>query len=117
MAPRGPSLSRSAPKRSRAPSYSVFDASLYASVRPTNGGKPVLALDQAAYNMTLYFHKNGSINAPAQAAKAIGFTEHFVCRAMNRLKEAREKDVDAVYESHRRGGAKKTLLRDLTEKE
>ena len=92
-------------------------ASLYASVRPISGSKPVLALDQAAYSMALYFRKNGSTNAPAQAAKAIGLTECFVRRAMNCLKEAREKDIDAVYGSHRCGGATRTLLGDLTAKE
>ena len=118
MAPRGSSLSRDDSERSRVMSYSAFDASLYAPVRPISGGKPVLALDQAAYNMALYFHKGGGCgNAPAKAAKAIGSTECFVRRAMSRLKEARKKGIDAIYGSHRRGGVTRTLLRDLTEKE
>ena len=72
---RGSSLSRSDSKRARTSSYSVFDASLYAPVRPKRGSKPVLALDWAACNMALYFHKNGSVDALAQAAEAIGFTK------------------------------------------
>ena len=117
MVSRKSSLSRSDSKRARMSPYEVFDASLYAPVQPKNGGKPVLALDQAVYNMALYFHKNGSTNAPVDAAKAIGFTDCFVRRAMGRLKEAREKGIDAVYESRRHGGVRKTLLRDLTEED
>jgi hypothetical protein len=50
-------------------------------VRPKNDGKPIEALDQAAYNMALYLHK-AAPTPPADATEAIDFSTSFIYRAM-----------------------------------
>ena len=68
-------------KSSRPSSYRVFDTSLHALVRPRNNVKTI----QAAYNMALYLHKQGSINASADATEAIGFSTSFIYRTMKKV--------------------------------
>lgn len=92
-------------------SCTIFDTSLYESVRLKRVEKPVQVLDQAVYNMVLYFHKRGNTNAPTDATEAVGF----IRGAIKHLIKARENGAWFVYGERRRGDGKKVIIGNLTE--